>query len=345
MRGSDRDVSPLAKPLDRQDWALLWLLSLLWGGAFFFAGVAVKELPPLTCVLVRVALAAMTLLPIFFVLAFALPRSLAGWLPFLGMAVLNNVLPFAFIFAGQTFITVGLSSIINAMTPLMTLIVMAAFREERFSVERGVGVALGVTGVAILHGFDGAIDGPQTLGIGLCLAGALSYGFAALWGRRYLAGVPPLMSATCQLICSTLIMLPVVALNDRPWTLKAPSDATLLALLALAVLGTALAYIVFFRILVRAGASNVMLVTLLIPVTALLLGSLCLGEPLRRTEIAGAIVIAIGLLFIDGRAVRGLTGRGARAVQLADGEDAPPVPRGGELTGGQPGADARLAKH
>jgi drug/metabolite transporter (DMT)-like permease len=302
-------VTPLAKPLDRRDWALLWLLSLLWGGAFFFAGVAVKELPPLTCVLVRVALAAMTLLPIFLWLGFPVPRSLADWLPFFGMALLNNVLPFAFIFAGQTLITVGLSSIVNAMTPLLTVIVMAAFREERLTLQRSVGVALGATGVAILHGFDGAIDGPQTLGMGLCLAGASSYGFAALWGRRHLAGVPPLMSATCQLICSTLIMLPVVALIDRPWTLNAPTHATLLALLALAVFGTALAYIVFFHILVRAGASNVMLVTLLIPVTAMLLGNIFLDEPLRPKDMAGAIVIAIGLLFIDGRAFRGLTGR------------------------------------
>jgi len=302
-------VTPLAKPLDRRDWALLWLLSLLWGGAFFFAGVAVKELPPLTCVLVRVALAAMTLLPIFLSLGFAVPRLLADWLPFFGMALLNNVLPFAFIFAGQTLITVGLSSIINAMTPLITVIVMAAFQAERLTIQRCVGVALGAAGVAILHGFDGAIDGPQTLGMGLCFAGALSYGFAALWGRRYLAGIPPLMSATCQLICSTLVMLPVVALTDRPWTLNAPSQATLLALLALAVLGTAVAYLVFFHILVRAGASNVMLVTLLIPVTAVLLGNLCLGEPLRSRDMAGAIVIAIGLLFIDGRALRGLTGR------------------------------------
>src|SRR5262245_36651890 len=241
MAESDRNVTPSPRPLDRQDWTLLWSLSLLWGGAFLCAGVAVKELPPLTCVLVRVALAALTLLPIFLALGFAVPRSLAGWSPFLGMAILNNVLPFALIFAGQTFITVGLSSIVNASTPLITLIVMAAFKAERLTIQRGVGVALGAVGVAILHGFAGAIDGPQTLGIGLCLAGALSYGFAALWGRRYLAGVPPLMSATCQLICSTLILLPVVALSDRPWTLNAPSRATLLALLALAVLGTALA--------------------------------------------------------------------------------------------------------
>ncbi|HEU0061585.1 MAG TPA: DMT family transporter [Hyphomicrobiaceae bacterium] len=306
-------MTPPPKPLDRQDWTLLWFLSLLWGGAFFFAGVAVRELPPLTCVLIRVALAAVTLLPIFWALGFAVPRSPAGWLPFLGMALFNNVLPFALIFAGQTFITVGLSSIINALTPLITLMVMAAFQQERLTVQRSVGVALGAAGVAILHGFDGVPDGAQTLGIGLCLAGALSYGFAALWGRRYLAGVPPLLSATCQLICSTLIMLPVVALSDRPWTLNAPSGTTLLALLALAVLGTAVAYLVFFHLFVRAGASNVMLVTLLIPMTAVLLGNIFLGEPLRPAEITGAMVIGLGLLFIDGRALRGLTGRRAGA--------------------------------
>ncbi len=297
------------KTMDGLDWSLLILLSVLWGGAYFFAGVAVKELPPLTVVLARVFLAAVALLPLFWYFGHALPRCFSDWLPFFGMGLLNNVLPFGFIFAGQTHITVGLSSIINAMTPLFTVIVMASFREEHLTIFRVIGVLLGVVGVAILRGLEGPIEGPQTLGIVLCVAGALSYGFAALWGRRQLAGIAPLKSATCQLICSTLIMMFLVTLVDRPWTLAPPSETTIYSLLALAIFGTALAYIVFFQILVRAGASNVMLVTLLIPVTALLLGNVFLDEPIRPKEIIGAIVIGIGLLFIDGRLIDRLLGR------------------------------------
>ena len=302
-------MSQNAKTMDGQGWALLVFLSVLWGGAFFFAGVAVKELPPLTVVLARVSLAAITLLPIFWYYGHSLPSSFSDWRPFIGMGLLNNALPFGFIFAGQTQITVGLSSIINALTPLFTVVVMAAFQEERLSVYRVLGVLLGVVGVAILRGFEGPIDGRQTLGIGLCLAGTLSYGFAALWGRRYLASVPPLKSATCQLICSTVIMAIVVAIFDQPWTLNAPSLSTVLSLLALAVFATALAYIVFFQILVRAGASNVMLVTLLIPITALILGNVFLDEPIQTREIIGALVIGVGLLFLDGRVINWATGR------------------------------------
>ena len=298
-----------AKTMDGQDWGLLILLSVLWGGAYFFAGVAVKELPPLTVVLARVFLAALTLLPLFWYFGHSLPRSLSGWFPFLGMGLLNNVLPFGFIFAGQTHITVGLSSIINAMTPLFAVVVMAVFKEERLTVNRMIGVLLGVTGVAVLRGFEGPFDLSQTLGIGLCLAGTLSYGFAALWGRKYLAGVPPLKSATCQLMCSTVIIAVVVSIIDQPWTLETPSQGTILSVVALAVFGTAVAYIIFFKILVRAGASNVMLVTLLIPVTALILGNVFLGEQIQLKEILGASIIGAGLLFIDGRIINRLTGK------------------------------------
>lgn len=299
------------KTMDGQDWSLLILLSVLWGGAYFFAGVAVKELPPLTVVLARVFLAAVALLPLFWYFGHSLPKSVSDWLPYFGMGLLNNVLPFGFIFAGQTLVTVGLASIINAMTPLFTVLVMASFQEERLTVNRVIGVLLGVAGVAVLRGFEGPIGGTQTLGIALCMAGALSYGFAALWGRRFLAGVPALKSATCQLMCSSLIIGVVVCFIDRPWTLATPSQSAMWSLVALAVLGTALAYIVFFKILVRAGASNVMLVTLLIPVTALLLGNVFLGEAIQEKEILGALIIGTGLLFIDGRVINRLIGKRA----------------------------------
>ncbi len=295
--------------MDWHDWGMLLLLSVLWGGAYFFAGVAVRELPPLTVVLVRVSLAALTLLPLFWFAGHSMPSTLKQWYPFIGMGVLNNVLPFGLIFAGQTQITVGLSSIINAMTPLFTVIVMASFGQERMTVNRVFGVLLGIAGVVVLQGAGGPVDATQSLGIALCLGAALSYGLAALWGRKFLGGIAPVKSATCQLICSTLVMMVVVSLVDQPWRLSMPGTGTLWALVALAVFGTALAYLVFFHILVRAGPSNVMLVTLLIPVTAMMLGSVFLGELVQLKDVLGAGIIALGLLFIDGRVVWWITSR------------------------------------
>ena len=297
------------KTMDQLDWSLLLFLSVLWGGAYFFAGVAVRELPPLTLVLARVSIAAVVLLPVFWYLRYTLPDSIAGWLPFFGMGLLNNVVPFGLIFAGQTHITVGLSAIINAMTPLFTVLVMAAFRQEQLSLNRVVGVVLGVVGVAVLHGIDGPVSANQTIGIVLCLGAAASYGFAALWGRKYLVGVPPIKSATCQLLCSTLIMAVLVSWVDQPWTLTMPSLKVIWSVIILAVFGTALAYIVFFNILVRAGASNVMLVTLLVPITAMILGNVFLDEVIHVKEIVGALIIGAGLMFIDGRLINRLKGK------------------------------------
>ncbi len=289
------------KTMNREEWGLLVLLSVLWGGAFFCVGIALVELPPLTVVLARVGIAAVFLLVLSWILGHSLPRSLSAWTPFLVMGVLNNVLPFSFLNAGQTMVSVGLASIMNAMTPLFTALVMASFREERLTTNRVVGVLIGVVGVAVVVWPDALSNDARLLGIGLCLSGALSYGFAVLWGRRYLADVAPVKFATCQLISSTFVISVVVAVVDRPWTLPLPGAGTWLALGALALFGTALAYVVFFEILVRAGGSNAMLVTLLIPVSALLLGNLFLSEPIFMFEIGGAAIIGLGLLFFDGR--------------------------------------------
>jgi drug/metabolite transporter (DMT)-like permease len=181
---------------------------------------------------------------------------------------------------------------------------MAAYGDEPLAARRVVGVLAGLVGVIILRGPGLEFADGQTLGMLLCLGGALSYGFSGLWGRRKLAGVPPLTSATCQLICSSVVMLVLAGIIEQPWLLPPPSLPTWLALLGTAGLSTALAYVVFFQILVRAGASNVMLVTLLIPVTAILLGHFLLGEPLQAREVLGALVIGGALLIVDGRALR-----------------------------------------
>jgi drug/metabolite transporter (DMT)-like permease len=306
-------MAPAETRMDERDWALLVLLSVLWGGSFFFNGVAVRELPPFSIVLARVAIAATLLLPVLWAHSAhsalgtkeaRLPASPAGWVPFLVMGLLNNVIPFSLIVCGQTLIASGTASVLNATTPLFTVLVMAAAGDEPLAARRLVGVVAGLAGVVILRGQGLEFGGRETLGMLLCLGAALSYGVSGLWGRRKLAGVPPLTSATCQLISSSVVMLVLAGAIERPWLLPAPSVQTRLALLATAALSTALAYVVFFQILVRSGASNVMLVTLLIPVTAILLGHFVLGEPLEAREIIGALVIACALLIVDGRAPR-----------------------------------------
>ena len=292
------------KSMTPAEWGLLIFLSVLWGSAFFFVGVAVIELPPLTIVLARVGMAALILLPLAVYAGHSLPTSLSAWTPFLIMGLLNNVLPFSLLNMGQTMISVGLASIINAMTPLFTVLVMASFREERLTTYRLAGVLFGVAGVMQISWPDMILGNARLLGIGLCLAGAFSYAFAALWGRRCLMGRPPLVNATCQLLASTLIMMAAVGFIEQPWTLPVPSARTWLALVCLAAFGTALAYLVFFRLLASAGGSNVMLVTLLIPISALMLGHLFLNEPLFFHELTGAAIIGLGLLFIDGRLFR-----------------------------------------
>jgi drug/metabolite transporter (DMT)-like permease len=294
-------MSPNDNRIDARDWSLLAVLSVLWGGSFFFNGAALLELPPLTLVLLRVALGAAILLPLMRMRGIAFPRGLTGWTPFVTMGLLNNVIPFSLIVIGQTFIPSGLASILNATTPLFTVMVMAAAGEEALQMRRVAGVGLGLAGVIILRGWGIETRPGQGLGILLCLGGAFSYGFAALAARRLLKDSAPLGTATCQLMASTVMMAVVAGVVEQPWHLAIPGLTTWLAVLGLAGLSTALAYIVFFQIIRRSGASSVMLVTLLIPVTAILLGWLVLGEPISVREIAGAIVIGSALLVIDGR--------------------------------------------
>ncbi|MET3838239.1 DMT family transporter [Bradyrhizobium sp. OAE829] len=290
--------------IDARDWSLLGVLSVLWGGSFFFNGVVLRELPPLTLVLLRVALASIILLPLLWVYRIDFPKGISGWKPFFAIGLFNNVLPFSLIVAGQTTIPSGLASILNATTPLFTVVVMAAAGEEKLQARRVAGVVVGLIGVVILRGwnFDGdGVWSGQGIGILLCLAGAFSYGLSALLARRLLSNSPPLGTATFQLLASSVMMVIVAGFVDRPWQLPMPGLATWGAVIGLAVLSTALAYIVFFQILRRSGATNVMLVTLLIPVTAIVLGYLVLGEQISLREIAGALVIGSALLLIDGR--------------------------------------------
>ncbi len=288
--------------MDLSDWLLLLLLSLLWGASFFFGKIAVSEWPPLAVVLARVGMAAATLLLVVRLSGLSMRVGGRMWLSFFGMGLLNNLIPFGLIFWGQTQIASGLASILNATTPLFGVIVAHLFgQNEKATGLKLAGVGAGILGVAILMGPDaiGGVSGallPQLA----CLAAALSYGFAGLYGRRF-RELPPLVTAAGQVSATTVMTIPLVIAFNPPWLLPVPSIGVASSLVGLAILSTAMAYVIFFRVLRRAGGTNVMLVTFLIPVSAILLGSAFLGETLLPRHFLGMAAIAAGLALIDGR--------------------------------------------
>jgi drug/metabolite transporter (DMT)-like permease len=287
-----------------REWSLLLALAVLWGGSFFFNGVAVRELPSWTLVWLRVALAAAALLLLLRLLGQRMPRDGKVWRAFFGTGVLNNVLPFFLIAWGQHQIASGLASILNATTPLFTVLVAHVLtQDERLSARKLAGVIVGFAGAAIMIGPDALQGlGANALAQFACLGGALSYAFAGIYGRRFQRmGVTPLATAAGQVSASTVMMLPLMLLIDRPWNLAMPHAATWAAVIGVGLLSTALAYVIYFRILATAGATNLLLVTFLIPVSAILLGVLVLGETLLARHLLGMALIAAGLAFIARR--------------------------------------------
>lgn len=290
--------------LDTRDWSRLVFLSVLWGATFFFTGVALKELPPLTLVFLRLSLAALILLPVLWINGIRFPVGVAGWRPCAVMALINNVIPFSLIVTAQTYIPGGTASVLNATTPVFTVLVAAAFGAEKLILRRVAGVVLGLVGVVILKGDDFDITSQQSIGIAFCLGATTSFGFSALWATRKLGGLPPIGTAAFQLMSASVMMFVLAMMFDRPWQLPMPGHITWLAILGLASLSTALAFIIFFQIVLRSGASNVMLVTLPVPVSTILLGYFILGERIEPREIVGALIIGSALLVMDGRVFR-----------------------------------------
>ena len=296
-------MPPATTDVDLRDWGLLILLSVIWGGSYLFIGIAVRELSPLVIVLARVAIAAPALLCVHWWLVGPMPADRATWVAVAGMSVLNNIIPFCLIVTGQTMIASGLASVVNATTPLFGVAFIAMAGLEPLVGRKIVGILIGIAGVAVLKAEALSGAGSEGLGVLLCLGAAASYGLAGLWARKRLAGVPSLTAATGQLICSAVIMAVLATAFNSPLSLASASLESWLALLGLALLATALAYIIFFRIVARSGPANVLLVTMLIPLSAILMGYAVLGETLDPREIAGAVVIIVALAVIDGRAL------------------------------------------
>ncbi|MEF3046252.1 DMT family transporter [Pseudotabrizicola sp. L79] len=286
--------------MQRQDWIMIATLSVLWGGSFLFVEIGLEALTPLPLVWWRVALAAL-------VLAFALPvmgiafPGRGSWAALLGMAVLNNILPFSLIAVAQGELTGALASVLNATTPLFTLLLAHLLtQDEQITPAKALGLGLGFGGVVVMLA-GGEMGG--ALVAKLCsLMAAISYACAGIFGRRFRRmGLAPLATAFGQVTASALVLTPLVVLAAPPWDMGWPGARVAGAILALAVLSTALAYGLFFRILERVGATNLSIVTFLIPVSATLLGAVVLGERLLPQHLVGFALICAGLVAIDGR--------------------------------------------
>ncbi len=297
-----------------RDWGLLILLSLLWGGAFFFSKIAVGAIGPLTTAACRVSLAALVLLAVVRLGGHRMPTGAAALGAFLVMGMLNNAIPFTLIFWGQTHIDSSLAAILNAMTPVFAvLIAHVATRDEALTPAKGLGVAVALGGVILLIG-PAALGGLTAAGWGMLavLAAGVSYACAGIYGRRF-KDLPVQVAAAGMLCGSSVLLIPTAVVVERPWVFD-PGAVQVAAVVGLALLSTALAYLLYFRILQSAGATNVALVTFLIPVSALALGVLILGERLEPLAFGGMALIFAGLGIIDGR-LQGAMARRLRGLR------------------------------
>ena len=304
MANSDAVKSeiPPAPVMDLATWGLLLLLALIWGGSFLFGRIAVQEVPPLAVVFFRVALAAAAIWA-WLLFRSGMPK-LTPWFigAIAGMAVFNNIIPFSLIFYGQQEIGSGLASIVNAMTPIWTVLIANVLTsDERLSARKLVGILAGFAGVAVLMGGD-ALAGlkASAWAQAAVLLATISYGYASVYGKRF-KGIDPILVAAGQLAASTVMMAAYMLASGTLAGFALPSQAAVWSLIGLALPCTAFAYVLFFTILSRAGATNVSLVTFLVPVSGVLLGIVFLGESLSPWHIGGMVLIGLGLLVLDGR--------------------------------------------
>lgn len=297
--------------LTSRAWAELLFLGLLWGGSFLAIRTALDEIDPLTSVLFRTGLAALILWPIAWLRGYRPPKAWRIWGALFVMGLLNNVIPFSLMAWGQLHIPSGLTSILNATTAIFGVVIAAmVFADERLSLRKSIGVVMGFAGVVLTIGLDfiGEFDINSSAQLAV-IAGTLSYACAGSWARKTLAGIAPIMAATGMLTMSSLTMLPLVLITEGPPSL-ALAPLTWLAILYYAGFATALAYLLYYRVLAMAGSGNLMLVTLIIPPVAIALGAFARGEDLPANAYLGFALLALGLIVLDSRALRRVFGDG-----------------------------------
>lgn len=285
--------------MSRADWLRLILLSLLWGGSFFFVEIALTGLPPLAVVWGRVTIGAVCIGAMIAGFGPGLPRGVAVWRALLGMGILNNAIPFTLFAFAQGQISGALAAILNATTPLFTMVAMHLLTQddEGITPTRALGLVAGLAGVAVMmlgQGWDGTLWAKLA-----CLGAALSYGLAGVWGRRFRRlGLAPLQVAFGQCASAALLILPLMLGVSPPWQIALPGWQVWAALAGLGLLSTVLAYALFFRILASAGAVRLALVTFLIPVSATALGVAFLGQVPELRHLAGFALISVGLVAV-----------------------------------------------
>jgi drug/metabolite transporter (DMT)-like permease len=302
-------AAPRLSPLSA---ALLLALAAVWGGSFFFAEIALRELPPLTIALHRVFWAVPVLYLVLRWRGMALPRAPRIWGAWLVMGALNNAIPFSLIFWSQQWLEGGLASILNGTTAVFGAVAAGLLlKDEPLTANKSAGAMLGLAGVAVIMGPEAlrSLDLKSLAQLAI-LGAALSYALAGVWGKTALAGQPPLVNAFGMVAGSTVLLVPAVLLTEGVPQVSLPAPVWG-ALAGLSVLSTALAYLLYFAILRLAGAANLMLVTLLIPPFAIGLGAVFLEETLPPSAYAGFAVIAAGLLVSDGRLMTAARKKGA----------------------------------
>ena len=294
-------LSPL-RSLGITEWMLLVGLSILWGGSYLFMKLAVLTVPLFTIVLGRVSIAALALLIVLTISGTGIPKGRRIWVAFFGMGIFNNVIPMSLIVFSQNSISVGLASILNSITPLFTILVAhMTTNDERLTFRKLVGISFGIMGVVMLMGPE-LVDnfGVAALGEWACLGAALSYACANTFGRRFVQlGTKPMQTAFGQVVASTVILAPLVIVVDQPWTISNPGFLPVLSILALGLFCTALAYVIYFQILARSGATAIALVTFMIPPSAILMGWLALGEQISSQDFLGMSLIGVGLFSVN----------------------------------------------
>ncbi|WP_319823801.1 DMT family transporter [Thalassovita sp.] len=303
-------MTPIQKSIPPRAWVELLLLSLIWGGSFLSVAVIIREIPVLWAVAWRVGGAAAVLWAYVLWRGLAPPRGWRAWGAFLGMGLLNNVIPFTLITWGQQHISTGLAGILNALTAVLGVLVAALLlADERLTTRKGVGVLLGFAGAATVIG-PAALGqlNPASLGQLALLGSSLSYALAGVWARRTLAGQTPQVAAAGMLTASTLMMVPLAWITEGAPALPQLGQ-TWVALAYLSLIATAGAYLLYYRVLGMAGSGNLMLVTLMIAPFAVLLGALVLGETLPPRAYGGFALLAAGLIVIDGRLARVIRNR------------------------------------
>lgn len=279
----------------KRDLVLLVALATLWGGSYTFIRVGVETIPPVTLIAARTLIAGGILVAIIHARSLSLPTDAATWRRFLFQACLNSVIPFTLIAWAERTVDAGLATILNSTSPIFTFLLTAAVtRHEAVTARKLVGIVAGIAGISLIVGMQAFAGLGQALWAQLAIVAAtVCYAGAAIFGRGF-KNLDPMMPAAGSMICGAVVLVPLSLIFDRPWTL-APSTASLTALIALSVFSTALAFVIYFRLLDTLGSVGTTSQAYLRVPIGVAIGAVFLGESLSATAWAGFVCIIVGV--------------------------------------------------